>query len=102
MTNLISNALKYGSPDAEVVLRTQGAQDWVQLEVHNQGTPIAPDLVPVLFEPMQRGTLPHSDKSVGLGLYIVKDIVSAHGGSIEVTSTADAGTLFSVRLPRTA
>ncbi len=101
MTNLISNALKYGLPEGEVLMRTTGEQGWVQLEVHNHGTPIAPDLVPVLFEPMQRGTGAHSDKSVGLGLYIVKDIVSAHGGSIEVNSTEE-GTTFSVRLPRSA
>ena len=101
MTNLISNALSYGIPGGEVVVRTTGVEDAVCLEVHNDGEPIAPELVPVLFEPMQRGMREHTRGNVGLGLYIVEDIVRAHGGSIGVISNAAQGTTFSVRLPRT-
>jgi signal transduction histidine kinase len=100
MTNLVSNALKYGKRDTEVVLRTTGATDHVRVEVHNEGNPIAPETIPSLFEPMQRGVEPKADRSVGLGLFIAKDIVRAHSGSIEVTSSASEGTTFSVRLPR--
>lgn len=69
--------------------------------MHNHGTPIAPGKLPILFEPFQRATTGDaSQRSVGLGLYIVKQIAEGHGGSVAVTST-DAGTIFTVRLPRT-
>lgn len=100
MTNLLSNALKYGKRDGEVSLRTTGEADDVLIEVHNEGNPISPELIPVLFHPMQRGAEAQSDRSVGLGLFIAQDIVRAHRGSIDVTSSASEGTTFSVRLPR--
>lgn len=100
MTNLVSNALKYGKPDGEVLLKTIGLKDDVRLEVHNEGNPIAAEMIPILFEPMQRGVESKADRSVGLGLFIAQDIVKAHSGSIDVTSSAQEGTTFSVRLPR--
>jgi signal transduction histidine kinase len=74
----------------------------VKIEVHNSGTPIAPQLLPVLFEPMRRGSVPVSDvgRSVGLGLYIVQQIAEAHCGNITVQSTASDGTTFVMFLPR--
>jgi len=54
-----------------------------------------------LFEPFKRGERGHdSERSVGLGLFIVRELVAAHGGSVEVRSNADAGTTFKVSLPR--
>jgi len=55
-----------------------------------------------IFEPLRRGTdeVDRTGRSVGLGLYIVKSIVAAHGGRIAVTSTQAEGTVFTVRLPR--
>ncbi len=100
LLNLLSNAVKYGLDDGEVVLRTKGEADAVVVEVHNRGTPIPPELLPVVFQPMRRGATRRSDRSVGLGLYIVKHIVDAHGGGIEARSSADEGTTFTVRLPR--
>lgn len=100
LMNLVSNALKYGHPTTEVVIRTRGEVEEIVLEVHNQGTPIPAELLPVVFEPMRRGALTQGDRSVGLGLYIVKDIVDAHGGKIAVSSTTGEGTTFTVRLPR--
>jgi signal transduction histidine kinase len=102
--NFLSNALHYSPPETPVRVRTRGLADAVLLEVHNSGAPIPPETLPRLFQPMQRGTAGSgpSDSSVGLGLYIVKSIVDAHGGTIEVTSTAEAGTTFSVTLPRQA
>jgi sigma-B regulation protein RsbU (phosphoserine phosphatase) len=74
------------------------------LEVHNTGEPIPPSLMPTLFEPFRRG--PQSEQmvkmSLGLGLYIVQEIVRAHGGTADVRSSADEGTTFRVRLPRRA
>jgi signal transduction histidine kinase len=74
----------------------------VTLSVHNQGTPIPPERLARIFQPLQRGTEPvdKTSRSVGLGLYIVKAIVEAHRGGVTVTSTSEAGTTFTVRLPR--
>lgn len=102
LSNLVSNALQYGEPNAPVTIRTHGAGDTVTVAVHNRGAPISAELLPTLFLPMKRGAEEAADRSVGLGLYIVKHIIDAHGGTIDVTSSKDAGTTFTVRLPRTA
>lgn len=100
--NLVSNALKYGDAEGPITIRTHGETDWVTVAVHNPGQPIDAQLLPVLFEPLRRGTsdADRSARSVGLGLYIVKHIVEAHGGTIDVVSTLAQGTIFSMRLPR--
>jgi signal transduction histidine kinase len=78
-----------------------GADEAVVLEVHNGGTPIAPDQLPHLFEPYRRGDQGHaSGSSLGLGLFIAQEIARSHGGSITVTSSESDGTTFRVRLPR--
>jgi signal transduction histidine kinase len=99
--NLVNNALKHGAEDAPVQVQVVGAGADVVLEVANQGNPIPPELLPRIFEPFTRAST-GSDalKGVGLGLFIVHEIVTAHGGHIEVRSTAETGTLFRVRLPR--
>ncbi len=94
LMNLVTNALKYGQLKPEVVIRTRGQEDEVVLGVHNKGAPIPPDLLPVVFEPMRQGALTQGDRSVGLGLYIVKDLVDAHGGNIAVATSAEEGTAF--------
>ena len=71
------------------------------LRVHNEGRPIAPELLPVLFDAMTRGdTQGGQRRSVGLGLFIVRHVVEAHGGRVSVQSEEGAGTTFTVRLPR--
>ncbi len=77
------------------------------LAVRNGGSPIPPDLLPTIFDPLVRGPSPEAEKqrqpgSIGLGLHIAREIVTAHGGTIDVTSTAQDGTAFTVRLPRHA
>ncbi|RKH67347.1 sensor histidine kinase [Corallococcus aberystwythensis] len=100
--NLVTNALKYSPESSPVQVTTRGERDWVGLSVHNQGTPIPPEKLPGIFEPLQRATseVDSSGRSVGLGLYIVKQLVEAHGGTVDVTSTLKDGTTFNVRLPR--
>ena len=99
--NLLSNALNYSATDAPVEVRTRGETGEVVLEVHNTGAPIPAEVLPHLFKPMQRGAAAEtSSRSVGLGLYIVDQVVRAHGGTIEVRSTPAEGTRFTVRLPR--
>ncbi|NOK35548.1 GAF domain-containing sensor histidine kinase [Corallococcus exercitus] len=101
LTNLLTNAVQYGAPDAQVRVEARGDEREVVLSVTNAGAPIPPALLPVLFEPMTRGTTEGSEhRSVGLGLFIVNQIVRAHGGEVEVASTAEAGTTFRVHLPR--
>ncbi len=100
--NLISNALAYGLPDAEVSVRSEGFEDCVRLSVHNFGGVIDPAMRPTIFEPMTRGEVPGHVRSVGLGLYIVREIASAHGGSVDYTSSQGEGTVFVIELPRAA
>ncbi|WP_223763557.1 ATP-binding protein [Corallococcus sp. AS-1-6] len=103
VANLLDNALKYSPPDTPVRLRTyeQGA-DTVHLEVQNAGAPIPAHVLPTLFQPFRRGDGPGQRESLGLGLYIARSIVEAHGGTLRVESTPDAGTIFSMCLPRQA
>lgn len=100
--NLLSNALQYSAPASPVTVKTWGEAKSLGFSVHNCGTPIPPDILPQLFQPMQRGTASPdaSSRSVGLGLYIVERVVKAHGGEIKVRSTAEEGTTFTVCLPR--
>jgi signal transduction histidine kinase len=72
----------------------------VRLEVHNDGPPIEADLLPVLFEPFRRGAPDRSPRGLGLGLYIVQQIVHGHDGTIAVESTQNDGTTITLRLPR--
>lgn len=96
--NLVANAAAHGARDQPITVRGEGDAQGFRISVHNQGLPIRPDVLPRLFEPMVRGQDAGS-KGVGLGLYIVREIVRAHGGSVEATSTAEAGTTFVLRLP---
>jgi len=98
--NLIANALTYGRPDTPVIVRTVGLDDHVRFEVHNLGTPIVPERRPGLFEPMTRGQDAGDLRSVGLGLFIVREIALAHGGGVNCLSDAASGTTFIVDVPR--
>jgi signal transduction histidine kinase/CheY-like chemotaxis protein len=101
LTNLLGNALTYSPAGAPVKVTACGDGDSALLSIFNGGTPIPPELLPRLFEPMTRGALKEgqSSRSIGLGLYIVRDIVRGHGGSVDVVSSAEHGTTFTVRLP---
>jgi signal transduction histidine kinase len=100
LSNLIGNALRHGDKQGPVRVRVLGASPSLVLEVENGGA-IAPSVREQLFDPFRRGTRPSRD-SLGLGLYIVRQIVVAHGGSIDVKSSEHDGTSFRVQLPRDA
>ena len=70
------------------------------LTVHNGGPPILPEVLPHVFEPLARGRAEGASHSIGLGLFIARAIVSAHGGHIQVSSSIDTGTTFMIVLPR--
>jgi signal transduction histidine kinase len=105
LRNLVSNAIEYGYPDAPVRVTLAGADTEVRLEVANHGPCIDPSLHRQLFDPLRRGLSPdavheHPD-GLGLGLFIVRAIVTAHGGSVELRSNGEqGGTTFAVELPR--
>jgi signal transduction histidine kinase len=99
VVNLVNNAFAYGNPSAPVTVRVEADESSVTLRVHNHGDPIPSDLVPQLFEPFKRGT---RGEGSGLGLYIVHQIARAHGGRVEVESSATDGTTFSMHLRRAA
>ena len=101
--NLLSNAFQHSPADSVVRLSTRGDSQGVTIEVHNGGAAIPPSTLARLFEPFERGTDASSTgRSIGLGLYISRQIIAAHGGTISVQSTADEGTHFTVWLPRRA
>lgn len=100
--NLISNAVHYGTPGTPVRVSVLGSPDEVRISVQNQGPIIPLDQLRNIFEPMQQldARSNHRRRSVGLGLYIVDNIIAAHGGDVVVESTVAAGTTFTVQLPR--
>lgn len=107
VSNLIGNALKYGVPDKPIaVTLEEDESDSVVLRVHNFGAHIEAKLIVDIFEPLVRGTSVAGSAQVGganmgLGLYIAREVASAHYGTINVTSDGATGTMFEVRLPRT-
>lgn len=102
VTNLIDNAIQYGTGKDVIGVSAAGETDEVVIRVHNCGAPIAASEVGGIFSPFKRlsTTRNTTDANLGLGLYIVERIVTAHGGSIDVRSSEAGGTLFSVRIPR--
>ncbi len=98
LENLLTNAFKYGEPKGEIRVTLAQMDSIVKLSVHNKGEPIALSDQGALFEPFYRAgrTDPNG---WGLGLPLVKGIVQAHGGQIEITSTPVHGTTFSLLLP---
>lgn len=103
LRNLVSNAIKYGSPDTPVRITLNGNDRDVRLEIRNQGETIEPAVLALLFQPLKRGLTPpdiqDARSGLGLGLFIVREIVVAHGGEVDVRS-AEGETAFTVRLPR--
>ena len=100
--NLVRNALKYGAADKAVRVGWNSHPDHVVLYVHNEGPPIPSALMPHLFEPFRRGkqSAETASASLGLGLFIVHQIVLAHAGRISVRSDFENGTRFEVVFPR--
>ncbi len=95
--------MQHGASKREVTLTLTGETDTVRLEVHNFGTPIPEEAIGTIFDPLVRSADEEPGQpstSLGLGLFIVKEVVNAHKGSIVVSSNETDGTLFTVILPR--
>lgn len=105
ISNLLGNALRHGRRDAPVAARVDGSQpDEIAVSVHNSGAPIPKATRESLFEPLVRGAESNQvgGYNLGLGLYVVREIALAHGGTAGVESDAASGTTFMLRIPRNA
>jgi signal transduction histidine kinase len=105
VSNLLGNAVQHGAEAGPVDCSVTADGPDVVLAVRNAGPPIPPAVLPTIFDPLVRGRSRESQKprrpgSIGLGLHVAREVVIAHGGSIGVESSAEAGTVFTVRLPR--
>ncbi|HTO96764.1 MAG TPA: CHASE3 domain-containing protein [Myxococcales bacterium] len=103
VSQLVTNALQYGSPGAPVIVSlAREADESLLLRVHNDGSAIPAELQAHLFEPYRRGKgaeISHP-RGLGLGLFLVREIARAHGGTVAVRSGEREGTTFEVRLPK--
>ncbi|HVZ73175.1 MAG TPA: HAMP domain-containing sensor histidine kinase [Polyangia bacterium] len=100
LSNLLDNALQHGSPNAPVCVHIDGrAPERVVLTVENAGT-LASELRPLLFEPFRGNERDPRTRGLGLGLYISREIATAHGGALDADLGGAARTIFRLTLPR--
>ena len=101
---LLINAAKYSEPGKQVTLSARGNPETITVEVKNFGRLIPPESMQVIFNPLVQlspaGTGSHPSTSLGLGLFIAREIVEGHNGTIEANSSETDGTIFTVRLPQ--
>lgn len=99
LSNLVSNAISHGAADSPVQVSAQVLGDAFVIGVHNQGEPIELQVQAQLFQPFTRPGAESTHRGLGLGLYIAQQIAIAHGGHMQVLSSAEAGTLFTFNMP---
>jgi signal transduction histidine kinase len=101
LTNLVSNAIKYGPPDTRVWVSSLIKGDEVEIQVSDNGVGIPKDELPEIFEILFRGVNAKrkQEHGAGLGLSIVKRAVELHGGSVRVESEVNVGTTFFITIP---
>lgn len=101
--NLLTNAIKFNSPGGSVIVQIRpDVKDMYRISVRDTGRGIAQEHMEHLFEPYYQTAISDQGIGTGLGLAIIKHLTELHGGSIAVDSVVDAGTMFTIRLPRTA
>jgi sigma-B regulation protein RsbU (phosphoserine phosphatase) len=98
--NLVGNSVTYGDLERPISVTSRLEDDMAYVSVQNHGAVIPPSLMTKLFEPMIRGADAEDGvRSVGLGLFIVREIAKAHGGRVSVSSDEKSGTSFTVSFP---
>jgi signal transduction histidine kinase len=104
VSNLLGNAVQHGRQNTPITMTIAGEdRDWVTLVVANEGPVIPLERRVSIFDPLNRSPQAAAQGgSLGLGLYIVKEIALAHGGGVKLLSSDESRTAFEVRLPRTA
>jgi signal transduction histidine kinase len=100
LENLIGNAFKYGTAGTAVQLRARSTGDQILISVHNVGDPISASEIEGLFEPFAQRSNRAAHSGWGIGLALVRGLVEAHKGRVQVESSEAAGTTFTVLLPR--
>jgi signal transduction histidine kinase len=100
LSNLLRNAIQHGGKTEPISLAAEDRGDEILLEVHNGGPSIPASVLTTIFEPMVRHATDKTNTGLGLGLYIASQVVLAHGGTLDVTSTNADGTTFVIKLPR--
>ena len=103
--NLLANAAQYRTPGTPVALHVRGEDDVVTVSVTNRGPLIPADSMKTIFNalvqlPAGNEVVGSPSTSMGLGLFVAREIVLIHGGKIDATSTPDQGTVFLVTIPR--
>jgi signal transduction histidine kinase len=97
---LVDNALKYSRPGTPIVVHARATDETVNLSVTDAGPGLSPQEQQKIFEKFYRGeAVRHKLAGTGMGLNIVKDIVTAHSGTIHVQSSPNVGTTFIIELP---
>ena len=101
MINLIDNAVKYTPADSVIEIRTEKKDKWIVVSVSDNGPGIPDEQKPRIFEMFYSGAnkIADSRRSLGLGLFLCRSIVTAHGGTIEVSDNHPHGTVFTFTLP---
>ena len=100
LVNLLDNAIKYSAPGAHVEISAEPSPDEVVITVRDTGTGIPAGEIPRIWERLYRGDKSRSQRGLGLGLSLVRAIIRAHGGRIEVQSTVGKGSSFVIHLPK--
>jgi signal transduction histidine kinase len=101
LTNLLENAIKYSKPETTIRFSVEELGNEIHIKIADEGQGIEPEDLPFIFERFRQA--PGNNKarnSVGLGLYIVRSLVNAHGGRVWADSKLEQGTTFTVALPR--
>tara|TARA_Y100000296_G_scaffold86546_1_gene126668 strand:+ start:19 stop:672 length:654 start_codon:yes stop_codon:yes gene_type:complete len=100
LSNLIENAIKYSGENTTVEIKSSDDEQWVYIDISDNGVGIPPDDLENIFEKFYRvkNDASHKIKGSGLGLYLVKYFVELHGGSIEASSVVGEGTTFHIKL----
>ena len=100
--NLLGNAVKFTKAGDTITVTSRTNGNHAHIEIADTGPGIAPDDLPHIFDPYYSASKKHQKTGTGLGLYIAKGIVDAHGGTIRCTSEPGVGTTFNITLPLTA